>query len=113
MDWGGTSHAVCVIDGAGQVVVRIEAHHDAAGLADMLARLKRVAAAFELPIAIERPSGLIVDALVAAGHPVMPIHPNVVKPAGLDTAPRVASPIRATPTCWPTSCAPTGTASVP
>ena len=79
LDWGGASHAVCVIDGAGQVVVRIEAQHDAAGLADMLARLKRVAPPAELPIAIERPSGLIVDALVAAGHPVMPIHPNVVK----------------------------------
>ena len=79
LDWGGTTHAVCVIDGAGQVVVRIEAQHDAAGLADMLARLKRVAFPAELPIAIERPSGLIVDALVAAGHPVMPIHPNVVK----------------------------------
>jgi transposase len=79
LDWGGTSHAVCVIDAAGQVVVRIEAHHDAAGLADMLARLSRVVAPAELPVAIERPSGLIVDALVAAGHPVMPIHPNVVK----------------------------------
>ena len=79
LDWGGTSHAVCVIDGAGQVIVRIEAHHDAAGLADMLARLRRVATPAELPIAIERPSGLTVDALVAAGHPVMPIHPNVVK----------------------------------
>ena len=38
LDWGGASHAICVIDGAGQVVVRIEARHDAAGLADMLAR---------------------------------------------------------------------------
>ena len=32
-----------------------------------------------LPVAIERPSGLIVDALVEAGHPVFPIHPNAVK----------------------------------
>ena len=79
LDWGGTSHAVCVIDGAGQVVVRIDVQHDAAGLADMLARLKRIASPAALPIAIERPSGLIVDALIAAGHPVMPIHPNVVK----------------------------------
>ena len=79
LDWGGTSHAVCVVDGAGQVLVRIQARHDAAGIADMLARLKRVAAPADLPIAIERPSGLIVDALVQAGHPVMPIHPNVVK----------------------------------
>jgi len=79
LDWGGTSHAVCVIDEAGSVVVRIEARHDAAGLTEMLARLKRVAPSAELPIAIERPSGLIVDALVEAGHPVIPIHPNIVK----------------------------------
>src|SRR3954468_4635140 len=31
------------------------------------------------PVAIEGLSGLIVAALVAAGHPVVPIHPNVVK----------------------------------
>lgn len=79
LDWGGASHAVCVIDHTGQVVLRIEASHDAAGLADMLARLKRIAPPAELPIAIERPSGLVVDVLVAAGHPVMPIHPNVVR----------------------------------
>ncbi len=79
LDWGGTSHAVCIVDSAGQVVVQLEARHDAAGLADMLARLRRIAPAAELPVAIERPSGLIVDALVAAGHPVIPIHPNVVK----------------------------------
>lgn len=79
LDRGGTSHAVCIIDGAGQVVVRVEARHDAAGLADLVARLERVGKPAELPIAIERPSGLIVDALVEAGHPVIPIHPNVVK----------------------------------
>ena len=32
-----------------------------------------------IPIAIERPSGLLVDALVEAGFVVTPIHPNVVK----------------------------------
>ena len=79
LDWGGTSHAVCIIDSAGKVVIQMEARHDAAGLADMLARLKRIAPPAELPIAIERPSGLIVDAPVAAGQPVIPIHPNVVK----------------------------------
>ncbi len=79
LDWGGAAHAVCVVDATGRIVARIEARHDAAGLADMLARLKRVAPPAELPVAIERPSGLIVDALVEAGHPVIPIHPNVVK----------------------------------
>ena len=79
LDWGGISHAVCVVDGAGQVVVRLEIRHDAAGLAELLARLRKFAPPADLPVAIERPSGLIVDALVAAGHPVVPIHPNVVK----------------------------------
>jgi len=73
------SHAVCAIDETGCITARFEARHDATGLADLLARLKRLGSPADLPVAIERPSGLIVDALVDAGHPVVPIHPNVVK----------------------------------
>jgi transposase len=79
LDWGSAGHAVCVVDQAGQIVARLEVRHDSAGLADLLLRLKRLGPPTELPIAIERPSGLIVDVLVEAGHPVIPIHPNVVK----------------------------------
>ena len=79
LDWGGQSHAICGIDAAGQPVARFVARHDAADLADLFARLGRIAPAADLPVAIERPSGLIVEALVEAGHPVVPIHPNVVK----------------------------------
>ncbi|MBY0329314.1 MAG: IS110 family transposase [Acetobacteraceae bacterium] len=79
LDWGGESHAICVIDAAGAIVARFAESHDAAGLADLFARLRRIAAPAELPVAIERPSGLIVDALLDTGHPVVPIHPNVVK----------------------------------
>jgi transposase len=79
LDWGGASHAASIVDETGRIVARLDVRHDATGLADMLARLKRVAPPAELPIAIERPSGLIVDALLAAGHKVIPIHPNVVK----------------------------------
>lgn len=79
LDWGGAGHAVCVVDGTGTVVLSLEVTHDAAGLADLRRRLAKLAPAGALPIAIERPSGLIVDALVEAGHPVVPIHPNVVK----------------------------------
>ena len=82
LDWGGAVHAVCVIDmGSGAVADRFEASHDAAGLCELRRRLARFGEAVDLPVAIERPSGLIVDALVAAGHPVVPIHPNVVKAA--------------------------------
>ena len=80
LDWGGAAHAVCVLDrGSGAVIDRFEARHDEKGLRDMERRLARHGAAGDLPVAVERPSGLIVDALVAAGHPVVPIHPNAVK----------------------------------
>jgi transposase len=79
LDWGGTHHAVCVVDDSGQVIERIDVDHHAAGLADLRERLRRIAPPAEVPIAIERPTGLLVDTLVAEGHPVIPIHPNVVK----------------------------------
>jgi transposase len=79
LDWGGTSHAVCVVDDCGAAVARFEVAHSAAGLADLRRRLARFGAPADLPVAIERPSGLLVDALVEAGHPVVPIHPNAVK----------------------------------
>ena len=79
LDWGSAGHAVCVVDQAGAVVLSIEVAHDAAGLAELRRKLDRLAPAGEIPIAIERPSGLIVEALSEAGHPVVPLHPNVVK----------------------------------
>ena len=79
LDWGAAGHAVCVLDERGTVLARFECPHTAAGLADLLARLKRLAPPAEMPVAIERPSGLVVETLAAAGHPVVPIHPNVVK----------------------------------
>jgi transposase len=81
LDWGGTSHAVCVLDEAGQVIDRFEIPHSERGLEELSRRLTRHAPAAELPISIERPSGLVVDTLMAAGHPVFPLHPNAVKAA--------------------------------
>lgn len=79
LDWGATNHAVCILDQHGAVLARLDSPHTAAGLADLLARLRQLAPPAELPVAIERPSGLLVETLVAAGHPVVPIHPNIVK----------------------------------
>ena len=79
LDWGSIGHAVCVVDETGAVLLRFEVAHDAAGLAELRKKLDRLAPAGDIRIAIERPSGLIVDALVEAGHTVVPIHPNVVK----------------------------------
>ena len=79
LDWGSERHAICVVDDHGGIVLQIDIPHDAGGLGQMRRRLKRLAPPEQLPIAIERPSGLLVDTLVEAGHPVVPIHPNVLK----------------------------------
>ena len=80
LDWASRNHALCIIDSTGAVVEQFEVAHDAAGLRELLTRLRRHAPTpAQLPIAIERPSGLLVDALVEAGYPVVPIHPNIVK----------------------------------
>ena len=79
LDWASATHAVCVVDAEGQRVLQAAVPHTAEGLARMLRRLAGLAPPSQLPIAIERPTGLLVDALVHAGHPVVPIHPNVLK----------------------------------
>jgi len=79
LDWGGQSHAVCVLDAAGAVVDRFQIAHDRDGLAALASRLRKRGPADQIPIAIERPSGLLIDTLVEVGFAVTPIHPNVVK----------------------------------
>lgn len=81
LDWGSTEHAVCVLGEDGREAARFTASHTAEGLAELRRRLARFGSPAELPIAIERPTGLLVDTLVEAGHPVVPIHPNAVKAA--------------------------------
>lgn len=76
LDWASRTHAACVIDERGGVHLQFEINHDAAGLAELCRRLR---GAGVTAVAIERPSGLIVDALLEAGFAVVPIHPNVVK----------------------------------
>ena len=79
LDWGDTAHTICVVDDAGAVRQQFEVGHSAGGLAELRNKLAAFGKPCDLPIAIERPSGLLVDALVEAGHPVVPIHPNAVK----------------------------------
>jgi transposase len=81
LDWAAREHAVCVIDGRGAVVEQFTVRHTAVGMADLVARLAKVAAPDQLRVAIERPTGLIVDTLVDGKFAVVPIHPNAVKAA--------------------------------
>ena len=79
LDWAQDDHAVCVIDEQAQVHLCCTVAHSASGLADLIQQLRRVADPAALPIAVERPSGLLIDTLVEAGFPVVPIHPNALK----------------------------------
>ena len=76
LDWASRAHALCVVDEQGGVLVQAQVSHDAAGLADLVRLLRRHGCP---PVAIERPSGLLVDTLMRAGLAVVPIHPNAVK----------------------------------
>src|SRR5439155_23845760 len=79
LDWAQDDHAVCVIDEQAQVHLCCTVAHSASGLADLIHQLRGVADPAALPIAVERPSGLLIDTLVEAGFPVVPIHPNALK----------------------------------
>lgn len=75
-DWATGSHDVTVIDDAGARIERWALAHTEAGMASTLERLRRHGDPAGVPVAIETTRGLVVDRLLAAGHPVIPVHPN-------------------------------------
>ena len=75
-DWASQTHDVTVMDDDGRIVDRFELRHDEAGLEDATARLALHGEPKDLPVAIETNSGVVVDRLLDAGHPIVPIHPN-------------------------------------
>jgi transposase len=75
-DWASATHDVTVIDEAGARVARWAPAHTEDGIARTLARLRGYGDPAEMPVAIEATRGLVVDRLLVAGHPVVPIHPN-------------------------------------
>ncbi len=79
IDWAAAAHAVCVQDSTGRRVAAFTVEHTGDGLADLVRRLARLGAPEAMPVAIERPDGRLVDALLEAGHPVVPVKPNAIK----------------------------------
>ena len=75
-DWASQNHDATVIDDAGAIQARFAIGHDEASLRGLLDDLASLAAPADLPVAIERPDGIIVERLLAGGHPVAPVHPN-------------------------------------
>jgi transposase len=79
IDWASEEHAVCVLADDGRAVDRFCIAHSAEGFERLIARLARHGTQASVPVAIERPDGRLVDRLLEAGHPVVPVKPNAIK----------------------------------
>jgi transposase len=79
IDWATEIHAVCVQDTNGRRVAAFTVEHTADGLAALMRRLVRLGDPATMPVGIERPDGRLVDALLEAGHPVVPVKPTAIK----------------------------------
>jgi transposase len=79
IDWAAETHAVCVMDAGGKIAAEFTIEHSADGIALLVRRLARYGEAGVMPVAIERPDGRLVDLLLEAGHPVVPVSPNAIK----------------------------------
>lgn len=75
IDWGGEKHQLCVVDHAGKRLTQLRAAHDVAGLVDLRRELARFGD--QMPIAIERAEGLLVEHLQAHGHVLFPVSPRI------------------------------------
>jgi transposase len=76
VDWATDTHAVCVVDAHGTLVVEFDVTNTAAGLAELCQRLN---AANVGRVAIERPDGPVVDALMDSGLEVVVVASRSVK----------------------------------
>jgi hypothetical protein len=79
IDWAAETHAVCVMEAGGKIAAQFTIEHSADGITALLRRLARYGDPGALPAAIERPDGRLVDLLLEAGHPVVPVKPNAIK----------------------------------
>lgn len=79
IDWAAETHAICVMEAGGKIAAEFMIEHSADGIAAVIRRLARYGDPGGLPVAIERPDGRLVDLLLEAGHPVVPVKPNAIK----------------------------------
>src|SRR2546429_1490399 len=63
VDWARDDHAVAIVDVSGQVLDRFTVPHSGAGIRDLVRRLAKLGS---YEVAIERPDGPVVEALLEA-----------------------------------------------
>jgi transposase len=76
VDWATDEHAVCVVDATGQTLVEFDVANTAAGLSELCRRIQGAGAR---RVAIERPDGPVVDAMLDAGLEVVVVSSRSVK----------------------------------
>jgi transposase len=76
LDWADRSHAVCVVDEAGGIRARFEIENAAKTFSGLVRRLVKLQVA---GVAIERPDGPLVEALMGAGLTVYVVAPAMLK----------------------------------
>ncbi len=77
IDWSEQHHDVAVVDDTGALRARAKVPNDPSGLRTLLALLADCGDSAEqpIPVAIERPDGLLVASLRVTGRPVFAINP--------------------------------------
>ncbi len=113
IDWGDSSHQVCVLDSEGTVLGEKAFAHSGEGLRDMITWLLACVSCIsaQVAVAIERPHGAVVDTLLNRGFQVGAINPKQsdrfrdrFSPAGAKDDRRdarvLASAIRTDPHCF-------------
>jgi hypothetical protein len=106
IDWSTRTHVVCVVDQHGQVRARFQVPNTGRSFTGLCRRLDKLAVQ---GVAIERPDGPLVEAMLEAGLRVWS-PPGRSSRCAAAIGPAAPSPIPPTPTCWPMCCAPTVTA---
>ncbi|HVF04097.1 MAG TPA: IS110 family transposase [Frankiaceae bacterium] len=76
VDWASKTHAICVVDDHGSVVVRFEIPNTGKSFTGLVRRLRKLGVS---GVAIERCDGPLVEALLDADHRVVVITPRQVK----------------------------------
>ena len=79
IDWASAVHAVCALSDNGRRRARFLVEHTEEGLDQLVERLGSFGDRAQVPVALERPDGIIVDRLLDAGHPVVPVKPAAIK----------------------------------
>ena len=76
VDWATERHAACIVDATGRIVEQFSVDHTARGLASLVRQFQRQHVA---RVAIERPDGPVVEALMAADLEVVVVSSRAVK----------------------------------